>query len=76
MNYPQVYLEERKHKIKKTKMTTFINNELEPDSDSKSELELESKSDLESDSEQLQFCSLKTESMAASKHRKISILLL
>ena len=53
MNYPQVYLEERKYKIKKTKMTTFINNELEPGSDSKSELELESKSDLQSDSEQL-----------------------
>ena len=53
MNYPQFYLEERKYKIKKTKMTTFINNELEPDSDSKSELELESKSDLQSDSEQL-----------------------
>ena len=48
-NYPQVYLEECKYKIKKAKMTKFINTELESDSDSESELELESKSELESD---------------------------
>ena len=35
MNYPQVYLEECKYKIKKIKMSKFINTELE----SKSELE-------------------------------------
>ena len=28
-NYPQVYLEECKYKMKKTKMTKFINTELE-----------------------------------------------
>ena len=39
MNYPQVYLEECKYKIKKIKMSKFINTELE------------SKSELESDSE-------------------------
>ena len=41
MNYPQVYLEECKYKIKKIKMTKFINTELESklesDSDSDSE---------------------------------------
>ena len=36
-NYPQVYLEECKYKPKKIKMTKFIDNELE----SESELELE-----------------------------------
>ena len=38
-NYPHVYLEECKYKIKKTKMTKFINIELESDLDSESELE-------------------------------------
>ena len=33
-NYAQVYLEERKYKIKKKKMTEFIDVELEPYSDS------------------------------------------
>ena len=33
-NYPQVYLEECKFKIKKTKMLKFIDLELEPDSSS------------------------------------------
>ena len=41
MNIPQVYLEECKYKIKKIKMTKFINTELESklesDSDSDSE---------------------------------------
>ena len=52
-NYPQVYLEECKYKIKKTKMTKFINTELELESESEleSDTELESKSELESDSE-------------------------
>ena len=54
-NYPQVYLEESKYKMKKTKMTKFINIELESESESKSELEpdteLKSKSKLESDTE-------------------------
>ena len=37
-NYPQVYLEEWKYKIKKIQMSKFINNELESDSsDSDSE---------------------------------------
>ena len=33
-NYPQVYLEECKYKIKKKKMSRFIDVELELDSDS------------------------------------------
>ena len=48
MNYPQLYLEECKYKIKKTKMTKFINTDLESDLDSASELELESKSESDS----------------------------
>ena len=54
-NYPQVYLEERKYKIKKTKMTNLIKTELESESESESESEfdneLELKSELESDTE-------------------------
>ena len=46
-NYPQVYLEECKYKIKQTKMTNFIKTELESDLDSDSE----SESELESDTE-------------------------
>ena len=42
-NYPQVYLEECKHKIKKIQMSRFINTELELDSDS----DLDSESDSE-----------------------------
>ena len=55
-NYPQVYLEECKYKIKKTAMTKA---ELESESESGSESELESdtelelKSELESDTEKL-----------------------
>ena len=46
-NYPQVYLEECKYKIKKTKMTKFIEAELKWESDSvlESDIELELKSD-------------------------------
>ena len=36
-NYPQVYLEERKYKVKKIQMSRFINAELESESDSESE---------------------------------------
>ena len=50
-NYPQVYLEECKYKIKKTKMTKFINTELESESESESDIELELKSESEPDTE-------------------------
>ena len=40
-NYPQVYLEERKDRVKKIQMSRFINAELE--SDSESDLETDSK---------------------------------
>ena len=42
MNYPQVYLENCKYKIKEIKMSKFINTELE------SEWELESDTELKS----------------------------
>ena len=42
-NYPQVYLEECKHRMKRKKMTKFIEAELE----SESESELESDIDTE-----------------------------
>ena len=42
-NYPQVYLEECKYKIKKKKISKFIDAELELDSDSN----FDSKSDSE-----------------------------
>ena len=51
MNYPQVYLEECKCKIKKIKMTKFINTELESDSESELESDTELESKLESDSD-------------------------
>ena len=38
-NYPQVYLEECKYRMKKTKMTKFIETELKSESESESELE-------------------------------------
>ena len=44
-NYPQVYLEECKYKIKKTKITKFINTELESESESNIKLELKSESE-------------------------------
>ena len=50
-NYPQVYLEECKYKIKKIKMTKFINTELESDSESELECDTELETKLESDSE-------------------------
>ena len=42
-SYPQVYLEERKYKVKKIQIFRFINAELE--SNSESDSEAESKSD-------------------------------
>ena len=57
MNYPQVYLEECKYKIKKIEMSKFINTNLESESQSESGSGLESdteskpKSELKSDSE-------------------------
>ena len=51
MNYPQVYLEECKYKIKKIKMTKFINTELESDSESELESDTELEAKLESDSD-------------------------
>ena len=54
-NYPQIYLEECKYRMKKTKMTKFIEAELESESESEleSDIELELKSELESDTEYL-----------------------
>ena len=49
--YPQVYLGEYKYRIKKTKMTKFIEAELKSESESESDIELELKSELESDTE-------------------------
>ena len=43
-NYPQVYLEECNHRVKKIQMSRFISTELDSDSDS----EADSKSDTES----------------------------
>ena len=53
MNYPQVYLEECKYKIKKIKMSKFIDTDLESESESELETDTESKpkSELKSDSE-------------------------
>ena len=57
-NYPQVYLEECKHKAKKMQISRFIDAELESDSDSdsdsesKSETELMAKLESNSDSDQ------------------------
>ena len=49
MKYPQVYLEEYRYKIKKLKMSKFINTELESDSDSEVESDTELQAKLESD---------------------------
>ena len=45
-NYPQVYLEECKYKIKKIQMPRFINAELESESESESESEPKSDTEL------------------------------
>ena len=39
MNYPQVFLEECKYKIKKIRMSKFINTEIQSESESESQLE-------------------------------------
>ena len=51
MNYPQVYLEKCKYKIKKIRMSKFINTEIESESESELESDTELKSELESDTE-------------------------
>ena len=50
-NYPQLYLEECKYKIKKIKMSKFINTELGSESEFESDTKLESKSELKYDTE-------------------------
>ena len=50
-HYPQVYVEESKYRMKKTKTTKFIEAKLEWESESESEIKLELKSELESDTE-------------------------
>ena len=50
-NYPQVYLEECKYKIRKIQMSRFINIELDFDSDSDSESDAELIAKLKSDSD-------------------------
>ena len=50
-NYSHVYLEECKYKMKKTKMTKFINTELESESESESNTKLELKYESEPDIE-------------------------
>ena len=46
-NYLQISLEECKYRMKKTKMTKFIEAELKSESELKSDIELEFKSDTE-----------------------------
>ena len=46
-NYPRFYLEEFKHRMKKTKMTKVIETELESESELESGIESELKSDTE-----------------------------
>ena len=54
-NYPQVYLEECKYRVKKMQMSRFIGTELDSESDSdtesKSDTELMAKLESSSDSE-------------------------
>ena len=50
-NYPQVYLEEGKYKIKKIKMPEFMNTELESESELESDTELGPKPKIKSDFE-------------------------
>ena len=50
-NYLQVYLEECKYRMKKTKMIKFIEAELESESELESDIELDLKSELKSDAE-------------------------
>ena len=48
-NYPQVYLEECKYKIKKIQMSRFINTELDSDSESHAKLMIKLESDSDSE---------------------------
>ena len=50
-NYPQVYLEECKYKVKKIQMSRFIDVELESDSESESKSDTELMAKLESGSD-------------------------
>ena len=50
-NYPQIYLEECKYKIKKIKMSKFIDTEFDSKSELESDIELNSQSKLELDTE-------------------------
>ena len=50
-NFPQVYVEGCKYKIKKMQMSRFINTELDSDSESYAELMAKLKSDSDNDSE-------------------------
>ena len=49
-NYPQAYLEECKHKVKKIRRSKFINTELQSDSESELEFDTGLESKLESNS--------------------------
>ena len=50
-NYPQVYLEECKYRIKKIKMSRFINTKLKSESESESESDTELMAKLEPNSD-------------------------
>ena len=50
-NYPQVYLEERKYKVIKTKMAKFISTELESNSEPELEIDTELEAKLKSNSD-------------------------
>ena len=50
-NFPQVYLEEYKYKIKKIQISRFINTELDSNSESDAELIAKLESDSDTDSE-------------------------
>ena len=50
-NYPQDYVEECKCRMKKRKMSRFINTELKSGSELESDTKLKSKHELESDTE-------------------------
>ena len=50
-NYPQVYLEECKYRIKKIEMSRFINTKLKSQSESESESDTELMAKLESNSD-------------------------
>ena len=50
-NYPEVYLEECKYRMKKTKMPKFINTKLKSEAELESDSKLESKSELVSNTE-------------------------